>query len=188
VPRPPHFGTLPHCRLCEPVWATGRRACRAGCLGLSMFCPFCHVCVRRLRRVHPKLASCVSGSRSLDARWTEPREARFQVSACGGVSGFEAEDGQAATGLGRAGSRRLPRAGINQNFAYLARDKRETRQIARPRPVAIGGTPRGCTGGQPQRTDPATPPLPLFSPLSALSRSSRSRPPRHSCTGCGTYL
>ena len=56
--------------------------------------------------------TCVSGSRDprrLDA-WTEPREARFhfQVSACGGVSGFEAEDGQAATGLGRAGSRRLP--------------------------------------------------------------------------------
>ena len=60
-----------HCRLCEPVWATGRRACRAGCLGLSMFGPFCHVCGSLLRRVH---RSCVS-------RRGGGRAEAFQVSA-----------------------------------------------------------------------------------------------------------
>ena len=56
-----------HCRLCEPVWATGRRACRAGCLGLSMFCPFCRVCVR-----------CYGGCTDLDLDRTSGAEV-FQV-------------------------------------------------------------------------------------------------------------
>ena len=61
-----------HCRLCEPVWATGRRACRAGCLGLSMFCPFCRVCVR-----------CYGGCTDLDLDLLD----RTSGPGAGGVSG-----------------------------------------------------------------------------------------------------
>jgi hypothetical protein len=50
---------------------------------------------------------------SLEGRTS--REA-FQVSACGGVCGFEAEDGQ-EDGTREGGE--PPAAGINQNFAYL---------------------------------------------------------------------
>jgi hypothetical protein len=96
-----------HCRLCEPVWATGRRACRAGCLGLSMFGPFCHVCGSLLRRVH---RSCVSRRGGADER------RRFRLARCGGVCGFEAEDGQED---GTRDGGEPPAAGINQNFAYL---------------------------------------------------------------------
>lgn len=44
------------------------------------------------------------------------RAEAFQVSACGGVCGFEAEDGQ-EDGTREGGE--PPAAGINQNFAYL---------------------------------------------------------------------
>ena len=44
------------------------------------------------------------------------RAEAFQVSACGGVCGFEAEDGQ-EDGTRVGGE--PPAAGINQNFAYL---------------------------------------------------------------------
>ena len=70
-----------------------------------MFGPFCHVCGSLLRRVHRRLRLSKGG-----------RAEAFQVSACGGVCGFEAEDGQ-EDGTREGGE--PPAAGINQNFAYL---------------------------------------------------------------------
>ena len=85
-----------------------------------------------------------------------------------GARAWTVRRGGRESGLGRAGSRRA--AGINQNFAYLE----ETRLPLR---YTVGGT---TATNRPRRARhlavlPSALPLPLSSPLSALSRSSRSR-------------